>query len=308
MKYIYPDYYKDFECIKGECKHNCCIGWEIDIDDTTAQFYKSVSGEMGERLNKSISFEEQPHFILGENERCPFLNKDNLCDIIINLGEEHLCEICADHPRFRNELPDRTEVGLGLSCEAAARLIIDRNTPMTLTGETQTDDEIIILRDKIISILQNRSIDIFERMQELLKACNTEFDFNNLNRFFDTLFNLERLDVEWTKTLATLKNGYDKADFNGFNTYIKNRITEYEQLAVYFIYRHFANAFDEESIKERARFAVFAVCLIYAIGAVLWTKNGNFEKNEQIEIIRQFSSEIEYSDENLYILFEESGM
>jgi len=85
---VYPDYYKNFECIKGDCRHNCCIGWEIDIDSDTAEFYKGVGGEMGTRLKECVDWKETC-FILGEGERCPFLNEKNLCDIIIELGEEH---------------------------------------------------------------------------------------------------------------------------------------------------------------------------------------------------------------------------
>ena len=30
---VYPDYYPEFRCSASACKHNCCIGWEIDIDE-----------------------------------------------------------------------------------------------------------------------------------------------------------------------------------------------------------------------------------------------------------------------------------
>ena len=33
MLTVYPDYYKKFNCKKEKCRHNCCVGWEIDIDD-----------------------------------------------------------------------------------------------------------------------------------------------------------------------------------------------------------------------------------------------------------------------------------
>ena len=36
MKIFAPDYYRDFKCSAGNCKHSCCIGWEIDIDEDTA--------------------------------------------------------------------------------------------------------------------------------------------------------------------------------------------------------------------------------------------------------------------------------
>ena len=32
MKRVVPDYYADFACVAGACRHTCCVGWEIDID------------------------------------------------------------------------------------------------------------------------------------------------------------------------------------------------------------------------------------------------------------------------------------
>ena len=133
MKVFAPDYYWSFSCIAGDCKHSCCKGWEIDIDDETTEYYKNLPGEFGERLRKNIDFgEECSCFRLGENERCPFLNEKGLCDIIINLGEDSLCQICADHPRFRNFFDSRVEIGLGLCCEAAAVLILERQEKTVL--------------------------------------------------------------------------------------------------------------------------------------------------------------------------------
>ena len=113
MSIFAPDYYMDFNCIADKCKHNCCIGWEIDIDEDSLDFYERVKGDFGNRLKENIDKTDTPHFCLKEHDRCPFLNKDNLCDIIINLGESALCNICDDHPRFRNFFESRTEMGLG---------------------------------------------------------------------------------------------------------------------------------------------------------------------------------------------------
>ena len=93
MKTFIPDYYNKFSCIANKCNHNCCIGWEIDIDNETYEYYKSLKGDMGKRLCEEVSEEGTPHFKLSDNERCPFLNEYNLCDIITELGENALCEI-----------------------------------------------------------------------------------------------------------------------------------------------------------------------------------------------------------------------
>ena len=302
MKTIFPDYYKDFRCIAGECKHNCCIGWEIDIDDDTLKKYRAVSGEFGERLSKNISLDGEAHFVLAEHERCPFLNRDNLCDIIINLGEDYLCGICDMHPRFRNELPDRVEVGLGLCCEEAGRLILSRKEPV-IFPEIDTDDEIIILRDEIIAILQNRTIPLKERINKIFSLLDAEKDGRTTSEWAAVLLGLERLDEDWTRLLLNLKNfDGNTADFDRF---MLPRQTEYEQILVYLIYRHFANAPDFESAVSRARFAVLGCEILRNLGAVIFAEKGDFSFENQVELCRLFSSEIEYSDENLYTILDE---
>ena len=88
MQHIVPDYYTRFTCIAGACRHNCCFGWEIDIDEDTLETYQDYQGPIKERLQTNIDFSaDPPHFILGPQERCPFLNSNNLCDIIIEMGE-----------------------------------------------------------------------------------------------------------------------------------------------------------------------------------------------------------------------------
>ena len=126
MKIIVPDYYKDFKCIANACKHSCCEGWEIDIDEDSLQKYKQFP-----KVYEHISMEDVPHFEL-DGTRCPFLRPDNLCDLIIEHGEDFLCQICTDHPRFRNFWTDRIEVGLGLACEEAARIILGSDHPLKL--------------------------------------------------------------------------------------------------------------------------------------------------------------------------------
>lgn len=148
-----PDYFDRFRCTASACSDNCCIGWEIDIDEKTAERYKNVTGELGKKLWEMILWPEEeemqaegvqgerfqdggvqageissdrepPHFIL-QGERCPFLNQDNLCEIIRKLGEDSLCDICREHPRYYEWFEGLTEKGVGLCCEAAAGLILE---------------------------------------------------------------------------------------------------------------------------------------------------------------------------------------
>lgn len=127
MKTVVPDYYNKFHCIAGACQHTCCQGWEIDVDEEKLPCYRAMAD-----IAPHIDETDTPHFRLTADERCPFLNRDKLCDMILHHGEDILCQICRDHPRFRSFWTDRTEIGLGLVCEEAGRLILSQEQPMQL--------------------------------------------------------------------------------------------------------------------------------------------------------------------------------
>lgn len=301
MKVIYPEYYKDFKCTAQNCNHNCCIGWEIDIDEKSLELYKSIEGDLGKRLEKNISLDDTPHFILKENDRCPFLNSQNLCDIYSNLGEECLCQICSDHPRFYNEFENTIEAGLGLCCEEAARLIITNKKPFSLTGKPE-NTEINALREKVFAVITDRENTIPHRIEkgfELLGSKPIHFDIVKWAELFE---NLERLDENWSRLLLLLKEPKSK---NAFDNFMKNRQTEYEQFLCYLVYRHFSKAeFYEDALIYWA-FAALAFELVFSLGAEVYRKKGGFTEADQLEVMRLFSAEIEYSDENLDIIFSE---
>ena len=52
-----PEYCSKFICTADRCTDNCCIGWEIDIDEKSLEYYESVEGDFGEKLKNNISGE-----------------------------------------------------------------------------------------------------------------------------------------------------------------------------------------------------------------------------------------------------------
>lgn len=309
MLSVYPDYYPEFQCIASRCGHTCCAGWEIDIDEDSLVRFRATEGPMGERLRASISKGAEPHFILEEGERCPFLNEKNLCDLILYGGEDFLCQICTDHPRFRSFLPSRTEIGLGLCCEAAGSLILGREAPMTLRaeGEDEPLDEeesfLLSLRETVIALAQDRSLPIRERMKNILALCRCEADTDPM-KWIDFYRGLERLEDSWTAVLDELEAVYPGVDIHAFARYMRGREREYEQLLVYFIYRHFLAAYDDGDVSGKAAFAILSVEMLMALGAVHYHLYGEFTFADQVEYARRYSSEIEYSQENLDVLFD----
>ena len=131
-----PDFYDSFHCIGGKCPDNCCIGWELDIDDDTYEYYRSVQGPFGDRLRENMSGAEESSenesvsFRLQVDGRCPFLNDKNLCDICLELGPDALCRICTDYPRYSFEWDDTIEKSLTLSCPEAGRLLFLNDIPV----------------------------------------------------------------------------------------------------------------------------------------------------------------------------------
>ena len=136
-----PDYFDKFHCIADRCHHSCCAGWEVEIDEKTFEYYKTVPGAFGERLKQNMSEGDEDSFILVNN-RCPFLNERNLCDIYTELGEDTLCETCTDYPRVTFTYGNIMERCLGLSCEEACRLIFAEDRPFRIIEREIPDMDI----------------------------------------------------------------------------------------------------------------------------------------------------------------------
>jgi len=321
-----PDYYKDFKCTAEKCRDNCCIGWEIDIDERTMEYYRSVQGEMGERLRSDISLEATPHFILGENERCPFLNDCNLCDIILTLGEEHICDICTRHPRYVNRFGDLTEMGVGLACEEAARLILSSEEADSFCLESSenapvADDEefdeellkaLLEARERIFKILADRSAPLSERLlcvldfaaalQEELMCGVDEYLFEFI-REYEPSCEFETQDSKnavWNfyRTLESVGADWDKLSAPPLPLCGGLNEIEGEHLAVYFIFRYFLKAVFDSDAYSRAAFAILSV------GIISLLCSGKTEPAHRADIAHIYSKEIEYSDENVNALLD----
>ncbi len=290
MTIITPNYYTNFKCIADKCKHNCCIGWEIEIDDVTLNKYKNLQGDFAAKLKSNIELDATPHFKLGKNERCLFLNNKGLCDIITNLGEDMLCQICTDHPRFRNFYGEYEEIGLGLCCEAAAEIILTQKEKTSLNLPTEALQlPIVKFRENLFDILQDQEFSIDERIDNML--CLVDGQLPTDTDWYQVFSGLEKMDNAWDKYLLRIKNGINSP------TVDNSLDTAYERLVVYLIFRHFLDGQYDDMFKERVLFTA----LIYK---VIKSMNMSNTLDELIEIARIYSCEIEYSDENINTLLE----
>ena len=298
MNILVPSYYKEFKCIADQCRHNCCIGWEIDIDERALSKYFKMDGELGKRLKKSISLEDGPHFILDADERCPFLNKDSLCDIICEKGEDAICQICKDHPRYRNEFMHFEEMGLGLCCEEAARLILSQKEPVqweilekdSAFKVEEWESDFLKMRKEILAILQDRALPYSGRIAKLEKKFS--LPQKSISEWKSILLQAEKMEPQLDEYLSCLMH-----DFHPDKKELELPI---EQLSIYFINRHLHGALSDGLFFQRISMALGFSNIICAIAN---KRAKGYSLEILIDTARLFSAEIEYSDQNIdYIL------
>ncbi len=304
MKIVSPQYYNEFSCIAGNCVHNCCIGWEIDIDEYTLSKYNALDGKLGCKLKASIDTNgDDAHFILSEGDRCPFLCEDGLCELIKEAGDDLLCDICNDHPRYRNYYSDRIESGIGLCCEEAARIIVCHSGNIILEDDggdefcNETEQVFFKRRQKIFDIIQDCNSSLDERLHVLENQFSFTYPQLSIDECADILLAFEHLDSKWPKLLRNLKASHH--DFNDelsgaqWNNALNN-------LCHYFIYRHLSCEADDAEFCAVICYAFFSLRIIQA----LTMREQDYSIETLIDIARMYSAEVEYSDENYDLLIE----
>lgn len=303
MKEYVLNYYPKFKCIAEKCKHTCCAGWEMCIDQKTLATYKTHSSPFASALKSGVNYKKSK-FKMDKLGRCAFLNDKGLCEIILNIGEQNLCQVCKDHPRFRSFFDDRVEMGLGFSCEQATRVILsftDKISP-TLTCDDQTETaldfnqkNLLEFRRKALDVIQDRTTCINQRVQLLLSLCKTDLTYLEPKKVIKAFISTERLDKSWTKRLKSLKK-------KPFDLNISDTLSlQAEQFLVNSIYRHLYDAEDTLSVRARTIFCVLSWLIIQNVIANEQPTTDEFELI--VDVVRAYSAEIEYSQKNLDKLF-----
>ncbi len=304
MKEYVLNYYPLFKCVAGECKHTCCAGWQMNIDQQSLNAYNNEKSAFGEVLRKGINF-KRSSFKADKMGRCIFLDRNGLCEIIKNLGEQSLCQVCRDHPRFRAFFDDRVELGLGFCCEEACKIILtfkNKIYPVLVSDDEESAEldfnqkNVLTFRQKVIDIIQDRNEDINDRIAQILLLCNARIEEKDASKIIKTFFFFERLNKSWTARLKSLKKTQiAKSTDAKLEVYA-------EQFLVNSLFRHLYDA--EDTLEVRAR----------TIACVIgwWIINGVFERENRqdkddlsliIDVVREYSAEIEYSQKNLTKLY-----
>lgn len=169
----YVSIYDDFECIAGECSLTCCKGWKISVDDDTytewnASRKKSTFVRDGERIMR-----------LNREGRCPFLNKNNLCDIVAEEGQQKTPDTCRLFPRQINDYDDCREYSLVSCCPH----VIDIYRDKAITYNRDNSGDLFLVRDRIFDYFADENNSIVEAaLLSFYYLVSDDFDEKELRR------------------------------------------------------------------------------------------------------------------------------
>ena len=311
MKVLKPKYYDRFHCIASRCPDSCCKEWEVQVDAEAAAYYRSLPGQLGDRLRQVLCQEDGEWLMSIEEGRCPMWRQDGLCQIQAELGEGALCKTCRDFPRLTHDYGDFVELGLELSCPEAARLILEAEPePMAesleQSGEAEYDKEamevLLSTRQRMFSILSDTTRSIPETLalallygyqaqgeldgaeQQSFDATATLAEAKNLAKpgnyqdILDFFLDLELLTPDWENLLQNPQKG----DWE----------PRHLAMARYLTHRYWLQAVSDYDLYSRVKFIVLSCLLVKHLGG------------DTLRTAQLFSKEIENDGDNVEAILE----
>ena len=179
---------------------------------------------------------------------------------------------------------------------------------------------LLFARDEIIATLENESLPFKQRMANVLNyAIEVQFNADNylydpipikneypaeiskadVKGFLESFSCLEPIDENWQDYLKSMTDNSDtlgdklSASSRDFDLYLKN-------IAVYFIWRYFLKGVYDDEILSK----VFLMAVSVAMIKLMYINEGA-ECDESYSIVaKNYSKEIEYSEENLEKIYD----
>lgn len=291
---IYPTIYHKFQCKADQCENTCCQLWTIDIDEPNAERYHSMTGSLGESLRQAITVDDEgSHFIFSKAQpMCPLLNEKGLCKVVLELGEEGLCDTCHMHPRFYKYIEDLELCGVGLSCEASVELLA-RQEPMDLLLFTIEDDHNEFKPEERLT-LHN----IFELLAFDLDPNLFQYTPKPSKQSFKELLDLykqtEPIDENWTAQVNTLSSKLDQL-IASVQTYIQQEdMSLFNKVYQYILYRQIdmLSDYSLESILAYAKDGTDYILIASAL------------EGQPLKQVARWSQQIEYDEDNVELLLQ----
>lgn len=296
-----------------------------------------MPGALGEKLRRSIIESEEGCSFRLEGERCPFLTREGLCQLILELGPRSLCDICREHPRFHQWFGPRRESGLGLCCEAAGRLIFSQEETSFVWGDCEETPEpfqdeeayqaLFIAREKAFAWLGRRELPLAQRLlglldwgEELQEALDWE-DWPALStaelcagplpavdqgaaegaarQLLDFLLEQEPLDPAWPKVLWEIRAQLPQV-LDSWRRLCREdgrQGSYFRQLSVTLLFRYLSQSLWDGALGEKLHFVALGCVLVALLNGWRYRQLGTFSLEEQVQSAKSFSKELEYAAE-----------
>ncbi len=226
-----PKYMTKFKCIGTPCEDNCCVGWDVDIDEKTFKKYVQIGDKQLKRdVNKYVSINPYSYdpnvdfaFIsLNELRRCQFLNSENLCLFHKIVGEAYLSNVCATFPRIYNRVDKSLELSATASCPEVVKLLDDEDAmsfiqisdeaPRLMSYELSQGDKryrgllpskLLFLRDLLVKTIMDRSYPLEDRIYMISIFVMKAFDMEKKNK-------LDQLEIVLEREVLGFKEMYEE--------------------------------------------------------------------------------------------------
>jgi len=136
-EFLTPDYYEDFSCKIGDCRHSCCEGWTVSLP--MEEYFRLLSLECPAELRSELdcalrvfsspSKERYAELSHRYDGKCRLMAPDGKCTLHARMGEKHLPEICRLYPRSV-KADGSFERACSASCEKVVEMLLYRSEPV----------------------------------------------------------------------------------------------------------------------------------------------------------------------------------
>ena len=171
--------------------------------------------------------------------------------------------------------------------------MIDKGTLSKIMNikNNYSNEEYLRERTKTFNILHNEEYTRYSYIYEYLKIFD---DFEIINKSWTDMVNHEK---EYMYEQSS--NEEYKSRYNRFEQYYHEKEYEYEQLLVYFIFRYYLKAVNDDDVFSKVKMAVVSFLIIKDLDVLRFCDNeGSLSFEEQVDIMHIYSREIEHSYEN----------
>lgn len=278
----------------------------------TCKEYPRFTEEFGNirEVGLSLSCPEAARIILNESQTVEFevLEDDDMVEAYSDLNYDIYMQLLASRKFIMSIIQDgsidlniRISIALDFVQEIQDKIDEDRIIEIEHIREKYSDDNFI-----------KTYIDDLQEFND-----KSKIKYENIGKYLEVFKDIDHINERCLEVLnETINYFYEQNNdwefymekHEEFNLYYKDKLYEYEQLLVYFIFRYFMKAVFDYDVSAKMKLAVVSMLMIKELDVVRWIKNNKkFDMTDQVDLVKMYSKDIEHSEENveaLYKIFE----